>query len=139
MIRITLLSAAVLVFLLAADIPATSNALRSIEGAWNAKDPTDGSCLHLQITRVPRSGERVYSIDGSDRMAEAWCPGASRMRAIGVMQPEGTLLISAVHWCIPGGSELQYFRSDALVYDSNADIITTAEGATYKRQVLLGR
>jgi len=91
------------------------------------------------ITKAPRSGERVYMLVGSDRSAPSWCPEGSRMQGIGVMQPDGLLLTSAVLWCMPDASELRYFHSDALRYDPQADTISDAEGVAFHRQVLLGR
>jgi hypothetical protein len=136
---LVVLGALVPVLLLAADLPPVRLPSPSIEGVWYAKDPRDGSCLHMQITKAPRSGERVYMLVGSDRSAPSWCPEGSRMQGIGVMQPEGLLLTSVVLWCMPDASELRYFHSDALRYDPQADTISDAEGVAFHRQVLLGR
>jgi len=61
------------------------------------------------------------------------------MQGIAVMQAGGLLLASVVPWCTPDASELRCLHSDALRYDAEADTISNAEGATYHRQVLLGR
>ena len=124
---------------LAADVHPTSTSDRRIEGAWYGKDPRDQSCLHLQITKVPRAEEKVYSLVGSDRDARSWCQGASRMQGIGVMQPDGLLIASLVFWCMPDAAELEYFHTDALRYDPATDTIDDDEGVTYHRQVLLSR
>jgi hypothetical protein len=127
------------IVLLAADLPAVHSRSLGIEGIWNAKDPRDGSCLRLQVTKVARSGDRVYAITGSDRLAADWCPGGARMQGIGVLEPEGLLITSAVYWCNPTGPDPRYFRSDALRYDPESDTISSAAGASYHRQVLLRR
>jgi hypothetical protein len=136
---LVVLGALLPVLLLAADLPPVPLPSRSIEGVWYAKDPSDGSCLHMQITKAPRSGDKVYMLVGSDRMARSWCPEATRMQGIGVMQTDGLLLTSVVLWCMPDAHEVRYFHSDALRYDAEVDTISNAEGATYHRQVLLAR
>jgi hypothetical protein len=136
---LAVLGALLPVLLLAADLPPVRLPSPAIEGVWYAKDPSDGSCLHMQITKAPRSGARVYMLVGSDRRAPSWCPDTTRMQGIGVMQADGLLLTSVVLWCMPDAHEVRYFQSDALRYDAEADTISNAEGATYHRQVLLGR
>ena len=126
-------------FLVAAAAHPALTASHGYQGAWYAKDPIDGSCLHMRIAQIGRSGERVFSIQEVDSDASDWCQGKSRQQGLGVLDHQGLLVTTAVHWCMPNANEVRYFQSGSFSYDPSADTITDSAGTVYQRERLLIR
>ena len=125
--------------LLAMDVPTSATPRLRFEGCWNAKDPADGSHLHLRIVEESRSDGRVFLIQGRDNRSGEWCEGDSKTQELGVLTPGGDLATSTVRWCIADEAKILYFQTNSLRYDAEEDTITDSAGAVYHRQRLLAR
>jgi hypothetical protein len=127
------------VLLLGASLSPTSSSDTNFQGAWYAKDATDGSCRFFRITQERRSAGRVFSIRGTDSSLSELCQGTWRIQGLGVLDQESRLVTTSVWWCMPEAADLRYFEPDSLVYDSATDTISGSEGTVYHRQRLLIR
>ncbi len=137
--RAFILAVLLATFVVAAAAPTAPTVSHGYQGAWYAKDLADGSCLHMRIAQTRRSADRVFSIYETDSDASDWCDGMSRMEGLGVLDDEGVLDTTAVHWCMPNADAVRYFQSDSLRYDPSADTITDSAGTLYQRERLLER
>ena len=137
--RILILTILLAAFLVGAAAHPALTASHGYQGAWYAKDPIDGSCLHMRITHIRRSGERVFSIQEIDSDASDLCQGMSAQQGLGVLDDQGLLVTTAIHWCMPDANEVRYFQSGSLSYDPSADTITDFGGTIYQRERLLIR
>jgi hypothetical protein len=122
------------VLLLALALPAGASTSHPFRGNWKGTDTYDQSNLTLWIVEEARSGGSVFEIRGHDDRTGPWCGGQAKMRGLGVLEDDSSIAVSMVWWCLPAGSNILYFLSDTLTYDSSTDTVSDTTGVIYSRQ-----